>query len=80
MRLRDEAKLEAIYLRPTNGRADDQLRRNHAVQYISHPEHLWERLRAEPKASTAIRALKGCGVGVAVLVFRFSARYPLGGR
>ncbi|USQ95222.1 LamG domain-containing protein [Caulobacter sp. RL271] len=49
-RVRDEAKLEAIYLRPTNGRADDQLRRNHAVQYISHPDYPWERLRAEAPA------------------------------
>ena len=46
-RVRDEGKLEAIYLRPTNGRAEDQLRRNHAVQYISHPAYPWERLRAE---------------------------------
>ncbi|PVM87622.1 hypothetical protein DDF62_15980 [Caulobacter radicis] len=46
-RVRDEAQLEAIYLRPTNGRSDDQLRRNHAVQYISHPNYPWERLRAE---------------------------------
>lgn len=36
---------DAFYLRPTNGRADDQLRRNHAVQYISHPEHTWNKLR-----------------------------------
>jgi hypothetical protein len=49
-RVRDEDRLEAIYLRPTNGRADDQLRRNHAVQYISHPDHTWERLRAEAPA------------------------------
>jgi hypothetical protein len=46
-RVQDGARLEAIYLRPTNGRADDQLRRNHAVQYISHPGYPWERLRAE---------------------------------
>ncbi|PLR23967.1 hypothetical protein SGCZBJ_14470 [Caulobacter zeae] len=46
-RVHDEGKLEAIYLRPTNGRAEDQLRRNHAVQYISHPAYPWERLRAE---------------------------------
>jgi hypothetical protein len=26
-----------IYLRPTNGRADDQVRRNHATQYFSYP-------------------------------------------
>jgi hypothetical protein len=40
-------KAENIYLRPTNGRADDQLRRNHSVQYVSIPEYPWERLRKE---------------------------------
>lgn len=49
-RVQDDATLEAIYLRPTNGRAEDQLRRNHAVQYISHPDYPWERLRAEAPA------------------------------
>jgi hypothetical protein len=38
---------DAFYLRPTNGRADDQVRRNHSVQYISHPEWPWYRLRKE---------------------------------
>jgi hypothetical protein len=38
---------ENIYLRPTNGRADDQLRRNHAVQYESMPDYPWFRLRKE---------------------------------
>jgi hypothetical protein len=38
---------EIIYIRPTNGRADDQLRRNHAVQYSSDPDWPWERLRKE---------------------------------
>jgi hypothetical protein len=38
---------DALYLRPTNGRADDQMRRNHSVQYISHPDWPWERLRRE---------------------------------
>ena len=28
---------EYIYLRPTNGRAEDQVRRNHSTQYGSHP-------------------------------------------
>ena len=37
----------AFYLRPTNGRAMDQLRRNHATQYISHPDYPWYRLRRE---------------------------------
>jgi hypothetical protein len=38
---------DAFYLRPTNGRADDQLRRNHSVQYISHPAWTWNRMRQE---------------------------------
>jgi hypothetical protein len=38
---------DAFYLRPTNGRATDQERRNHAVQYISHPDWPWFRLRKE---------------------------------
>lgn len=38
---------EVIYLRPTNGRANDQLRRNRAVQYVSNPEYPWHRLRQE---------------------------------
>jgi hypothetical protein len=47
-RVSDSAsKYECFYLRPTNGRADDQLRRNHAVQYISFPDYEWNRLRTE---------------------------------
>lgn len=38
---------EAIYIRPTNGRADDQLRRNRSTQYVSHPLFPWFRLRQE---------------------------------
>jgi hypothetical protein len=38
---------DAFYLRPTNGRAEDQMRRNHSAQYISHPEWPWFRLRRE---------------------------------
>jgi hypothetical protein len=38
---------EYIYLRPTNGRADDQVRRNHSTQYSSHPDFPWPRMRKE---------------------------------
>ncbi len=38
---------ECFYLRPTNGRANDQLRRNHSTQYISHPDYPWYKLREE---------------------------------
>lgn len=43
----DLATYDAFYLRPTNGRAEDQERRNHAAQYISHPAWPWMRLRQE---------------------------------
>ena len=43
----DMKTYDAFYLRPTNGRAEDQERRNHAVQYISLPEWPWSRLRKE---------------------------------
>jgi hypothetical protein len=38
---------EYFFLRPTNGRADDQLRRNHSAQYCSHPDFPWFQLREE---------------------------------
>lgn len=43
----DLSKFECFYLRPTNGRADDQVRRNHSVQYVSFPDFPWPRLRKE---------------------------------
>jgi len=43
----DMRTYDAFYLRPTNGRAEDQDRRNHATQYISHPQWPWFRLRQE---------------------------------
>jgi 3-keto-disaccharide hydrolase len=45
-RLRD-GKFEYIYLRPTNGRADDQVRRNHSTQYSSFPDFDFARSRKE---------------------------------
>lgn len=43
----DPLRYECFYLRPTNGRAENQLRRNHSTQYVSHPEFPWHRLRQE---------------------------------
>ena len=43
----DTIHYECFYLRPTNGRAEDQLRRNHSVQYIAHPQFPWFHLRKE---------------------------------
>ena len=44
---KDLRTYDAFYLRPTNGRADDQVRRNHSAQYIAHPDWTWSRLRTE---------------------------------
>ena len=38
---------ECFYLRPTLGRDEDQLRRNHSTQYISAPDYPWQLLRKE---------------------------------
>ena len=44
---KDMKTYDAFYLRPTNGRAEDQVRRNHSAQYISNPAWPWPRLRKE---------------------------------
>jgi hypothetical protein len=38
---------EGFYIRPTNGRAADQVRRNHSTQYFSFPGFDFDRLRRE---------------------------------
>lgn len=43
----NNSKFECIYIRPTNGRTDDQLRRNHSIQYFSFPDYKFPRLRKE---------------------------------
>jgi hypothetical protein len=40
-------RFECIYIRPTNGRAEQQLRRNRSVQYFSFPDFKFDRLRRE---------------------------------
>lgn len=41
------SRFESIYIRPANGRAEDQVRRNHSIQYFSFPDYKYERLRKE---------------------------------
>ncbi len=43
----DNAHYECIYIRPTNGRALDQFRRNHSTEYECLPDWPWYRLRKE---------------------------------
>ena len=46
-RLAPGGAYESFYLRPKNGRAEDQEQRNHSTQYVSFPEFPWQRLRQE---------------------------------
>jgi len=40
-------KFECCYIRPTNGRSNDQVLRNHSVQYQEYPDYSWKKLREE---------------------------------
>jgi len=42
----DDETFEAVYFRPFNFEAGDPVARGHGVQYVSHPDHTWQRLRA----------------------------------
>jgi hypothetical protein len=44
-RIDGNLRFESIYLRPTNSAADDQVRRNHTVQYVAYPEFRFDQLR-----------------------------------
>jgi hypothetical protein len=67
---------DAFYLRPTNGRADDQERRNHSAQYISLPEWPWSRLRKEMpgKYEAYVDLVPGTWTRVKIEVRREQAR------
>jgi hypothetical protein len=45
--VQSEEAYDAVYFRPFNFRAEDPARRAHSVQYISHPDWTWGRLRQE---------------------------------
>jgi len=41
----DDSEFESIYLRPKVGRINNQMARNHAVQYFSYPDYKFQTLR-----------------------------------
>ncbi len=43
----NDSAYESVYLRPSLGRADNQLSRNHVVQYYAYPDFKFDRLRRE---------------------------------
>ena len=81
-RLQDDNKTyDCFYLRPTNGRADDQVRRNHTAQYISHPEWTWFRFRNETpsKYETYVDIGPGEWIQVRIVVDGETARLHVNG-
>ena len=43
----NDSTFDAVYCRPFNFFAKDSVRRIHAIQYISHPDFTWKKLRDE---------------------------------
>ena len=43
----DDTTFDCVYFRPFNFRAENPENASHAVQYISHPQWTWQKLRAE---------------------------------
>jgi hypothetical protein len=82
-RLQSDMKTyDAFYLRPTHGRADDQERRNHSVQYIAHPDWPWFRLRKETpgKYESYVDLLPGAWTKVRIEVRGDRARLYVNGK
>lgn len=77
----DRRTYDAFYVRPTNGRADDQERRNHATQYISHPTYTWNKLREETPSRYESYAdmLPGEWIKIRIEVDGVKARLFVGG-
>jgi hypothetical protein len=71
----DPAHYECFYLRPKNGRSEDQLRRNHSAQYISVPGFPWHKLREESpgKYESYVDLVPGAWTKVKIQIERRSA-------
>jgi hypothetical protein len=82
-RVHDDLKTyDAFYIRPTNGRAEDQERRNHSAQYISHPDYTWARLRKETpsKYESYVDLMPGVWTKIRIEVHGDKARLYVNGQ
>lgn len=81
-RIDDKSRFESIYLRPTNSTANDQVRRNHSVQYVAYPDFKFDRLRKEsPETYEAYADLElGRWTHMKIVVAGDKARLYLNGK
>lgn len=49
--IQNDSTYEAIYFRPFNFSSEEKIRREHSVQYISHPVYTWRKLRTDNPGS-----------------------------
>ena len=77
----DASRFECFYLRPKNGRSEDQLQRNHSAQYISIPGFPWQKLRSETpgKYESYVDLVAGQWTTVKIDVAGTSARLYVNG-
>jgi hypothetical protein len=77
----DGSAYESFYLRPKNGRAEDQEQRNHSTQYMSVPDFPWQRLRQETpsKYESYVDILPGEWIRMKVEVHGSKARLYVNG-
>lgn len=77
----DGSKYESFYLRPKNGRSQDQLQRNHSAQYMSVPDYPWPRLRQETpgKYESYVDLVSGTWTRVKIEVLGETARLFVNG-
>jgi hypothetical protein len=77
----DRSHFECFYLRPKNGRAEDQLQRNHSAQYISIPGFGWQKLRSETpgKYESYVDLIPGQWTQLKIQVAGSSARLYVNG-
>lgn len=77
----DPPHYECFYLRPKNGRSEDQLRRNHSAQYTSVPGFSWHKLREESpgKYESYVDLVPGAWTTVKIQIEGRSARLYVNG-
>jgi len=77
----DRSHFERFYLRPKNGRSNDQLQRNHSAQYVSAPGFPWQKLRTESpgKYESYVDLVPGQWTHVKITVAGTTARLYVNG-